>query len=540
MSTTYQNMRRAICQVSTGMMLAGFLTTSQAAEPESQEPMESLTLQAAIERALAHNDQVAIQRLNPKIQGEQVKMAEAVFDWNFESSYTYQSIDTPQNAEDYVATGGGVANYSDTVFGADGQVAPATADLLEPNIYHEQNTIEEVSFTKKFSPGTTVEVGSTLTELINDLNQQSDSSMFTPEYETFTGITITQPLLKDGGMSANLSEIRIAKSNLALADLEWKAQTAMLVGNVMKAYYDVVFAYENMTIQRDAIELAEKLLEDSRKRLKEGVAPPNDVNVAEGGVYLRKEEALLAESMYMERQNALQLLFKTVDESGKAVRIQPVDPLSDAVTIPSRAELLDCAWSNRYEVRQTDEVVRQRRDQTSFAKNQIKPRLDVVVSGGMHGLDGTQGDSYSDAYDGQGPEWAAGVTFSVPISFGRQKAQYRLAKHQEDQAEMDADRVKVQASLEIDTVLSRLNIDQQRLTTARKSREVALKTLDAETARLKEGVTTSFQVLEYQKDYAKTRSREVAALADINKDMVDVWLTTSQLLEKRNIVISKP
>ncbi len=537
MRTKFQNKGRSIRKISMRMVLAGFLVAGQA---EAQEAFESISLQAAIARALDNNYEVSIQRLNPLIQDERLKMAQAVFDVRFESSYSFQSIDTPQNAQDFVATGGGVANFSDTEFGADGTTAPATAILLEPNIYEEQNHIGRAAFIKRFSTGTSVELGSTLRVLDNSLNRQSASSLFNPEFETFSGITLTQSLLKDFGMSANLTEIKIAKSNVALAELEWQSRTAALVGEVMKRYYDVVFSYENMAIQRDAIGLAEKLLEDSRKRLAEGVAPPNDVNVAEGGVYIRKEEALIAENSYMERQNALQLLFKTVAEAGKAVSIRPVDPLLDKITIPSRAELLDYAWINRYEIRQAGEVVNQRRDQSHFAKNQVKPRLDIVASAGMHGLDGGVSESYSRAYEGQGPEWAVGFTFAVPLSFGRQKAQYRMAQHEEVQAEIDVERVKVQVSLEIDTVLSRLGTDQQRLTTARKSREVALKTLEAETLRLKEGVSTSFQVLEYQKEYAKTRSREVAALADMNKDMVDIWLTTSQLLEKRNIAIARP
>ena len=68
--------------------------------------------------------------------------------------------------------------------------------------------------------------------------------------------------------------------------------------------------------------------------------------------------------------------------------------------------------------------------------------------------------------------------------------------------------------------------------------EVALKTLDAENKRLEEGLTTSYQVLVYQKEYSQTLSRVVAALADLNKGLVDLWLTTSQLLKRQRIVVA--
>jgi outer membrane protein TolC len=97
--------------------------------------------------------------------------------------------------------------------------------------------------------------------------------------------------------------------------------------------------------------------------------------------------------------------------------------------------------------------------------------------------------------------------------------------------------VKAQISLEIDTVLSRIRMDRQRLETGRKGREVALRTMEGEMKRLAEGVSTSYQVLQYEKEYSQARSRELAALQDLNKDQVDLWLVSGQLLEKRGIIV---
>jgi outer membrane protein TolC len=112
-----------------------------------------------------------------------------------------------------------------------------------------------------------------------------------------------------------------------------------------------------------------------------------------------------------------------------------------------------------------------------------------------------------------------------------------VAETEEKKAEIDVDRVKTQISLEIDTILNRIKTDKQRLETGRKSKEVAFQTLEGEIKRLNQGVSTSFQVLQYQTQYSQTRSRELAALADLNKDQLDLWLVTGQLLEKKGIVI---
>jgi outer membrane protein TolC len=521
------------------MLLEGALKAQVA--PGVDSKVESMTMAEAIALALANNHDIAVQDLEKFIESEQVNTARAAFDPRLEGSYAYQFINTPQNAQDYVATGGGAATSGlGSGAGVTGSGATISPLLLEtPTIFEQRNHVGKLSLVSKLPTGTTFDIGTSLRALDNTLNRSQPPGIFNPEYETFSGLTITQPLLRGFGTKANLAELRIAKSNVRLADLEWRSRTAAVVGSVMKLYCDVIFTYENMQVQREAIKLAERLFDDNKKRSKEGVIPPNDVLVAEAAVYARKEDALLAESQYLERQNAMQLLFKKGSDARVNVRIRPADRLRDTVEVPSRAALLDLAQNARYDVLQATEVVQQRKDQTLLARNQSLPRLDLIASGGYHGLSNSTGRSYSDAADGRGAEWTAGVAISIPLGFRRARSQARLAEHQELQAVINVDRVKAQISLELDTVLSRITTDRQRLETARKGREVALRTMEGEMKRLTEGVSTSYQVLQYEKDYSEARSRELAAVQDLNKDQFDLWLVTGQLLEKRGIIVDE-
>ncbi|RBP45387.1 outer membrane protein TolC [Roseimicrobium gellanilyticum] len=502
-------------------------------EVHAEPAVEHMTLKQVVALALENNHDIAVQNLNKVIELERANIARATFDPKLEGAYAYQFIDTPQNAQDYVATGGGAATPEVIA----SQTGLSTPFLTEPSIFEQRNHVAKLAVVQKVPWGTTLELGSSLRVLDNTLNRNMPPGLFNPEYETFSGLTLTQPLLKDFGSTANLAELRIAKSNMRVADLEWRSRTAATVGNAMKLYYDVIFTYENMAVQRDSIELAQKLYSDNKKRSEQGVIQPNDVLAAEAAVYERKDGALLAETQYIERQNTLQVLFKKGTDAAKSLRIRPADRLKDSVEVSSREELLGKASAARYDILQAMEIVDQRRHQTLLAENQSRPRLDLIASAGVHGLAGGTGRSYDRALDGQGPEWTVGVTFSVPLGFKRNRSQARLAAHQETQAIIDVDRVKAQISLELDTVLSRIEMDRQRLVSARKSREVAFQTMEGEVKKLAEGVSTSYQVLQYQEEYSQTRSRELAALADLNKDQVDLWLVTGQMLEKQGIVV---
>ena len=495
---------------------------AQALPPVNQPAVEPLSLKAVIALALQNNGDIKGTDLGKFIEAERIKSARQAFDLQLDGGYLYRSVDTPQNAQDYAATGGG------------GFFQPP---LTSPRIFEQRNHTARLGLAKKFETGTIVELGTTTRVLDNTLNRGT-TSLFNPEWETFTGLTLTQPLLRDWGPQANTAQIRVAQANARVADLEWQSRTAQVVAEVMRRYYDVIFTLENLAVQRESISLAEKLRNDTQARGREGVAAANDVMVAEAGVYQRMEDALEAEMLYIERQNTLQLLFKTPEEViAQSSRIQPVDSLRATVPALSRATLVNTALAERYEVRQAEELINVKSAELDYATNQSRPRLDLVASGGYHGLDGDLGGSYGYAADGQGPEWSAGVQFSMPLNQDNLQAQRRAAKDEKTRAYIRRGEARLRVALEVDTVLSRLQMDSQRLAATRKSREAAALSAEAGLKRLNEGVTTSFEVLQLQEDYSKARSREFAALADLNKAMVDLQLATGTLLQQQGVVV---
>ena len=497
--------------------------------PESEGfHSEPLTLKAVIALALRNNGEIKSADLGKIINDEAIKAALLAYDPTLDGGYLYQSINSPQNAQDYVSTGGGTTS----------PLNPALQPLAEPNIYQQRNHIARLGLSQKFETGTTVELGTTTRVLDNTLNRRLPPSLFNPEYETFTGLTVTQPLLRDWGKAANTAEIRIAKANASIADLEWQSLASQVVAEAMKRYYDVIFTLENLKVQRDAIGLAQKLMGDTQARGKEGVAAGNDISVAEAGVYQRMEDALAAELQYVERQNALQLLFKSTEQVvAQVTRIRPVDGLRMAVPAVDRTALMRTALERRFEVQQSNEAIVVKAAQLDYATSQSKPRLDLVASGGFHGLDGDLGGSYSEAASGQGPEWTAGVQFSMPLCRDHQQAKRRGAQDELTQAAVKRGDVRLRVVLELDTVISRLRTDQQRLVTTKKSREAAQQSAEGGLLRLNEGVTTSFEVLQLQKEFAQARSREYAALADMNKDIVDLHLATGTLLDQQGLTV---
>ncbi len=487
---------------------------------------EPLTMRAVIAKALRNNGEIKSADLDKMIHEERIKTAMLDFDLNVEASYLYQYINSPQNAQDYVATGGGTASPFN----------PAQPLLTAPTIFRQRNHVTKFGVKQKLETGTLVELGTTLRILDNSLNRRQPPAIYNAEWESFTGLTLTHPLLRDSGRTANSAKVRVAKANAKTADLAWQLQTTQVVAEVMKRYYDVVFSLENLKVQHESIALAQKLLADTRARNKEGQVSANDVAIAEAGVYRRMEDSLAAEMHYIERQNALQMLFESPEKViAKSSRVVPVDGLKTAVPSVDRSYLIQKALAKRYEIKQVEQFIAAKNAELDYATSQARPRLDLVASAGLHGLAGNVGDSYGEAGSMQGPEWAAGFQFSMPWERDNIEAQERAAKHERTQALVKRGDVRMRVALEVDTVISRLDAGQQRLEATRKSREAAAQSADAGLKRLNEGVTTSFEVLQLQREFAQARSREIAALADLNKDIVDLQMATGVLLDQQGL-----
>jgi outer membrane protein len=72
----------------------------------------------------------------------------------------------------------------------------------------------------------------------------------------------------------------------------------------------------------------------------------------------------------------------------------------------------------------------------------------------------------------------------------------------------------------------------------RQARLYAEAALDAEGKKLESGKSTSFQVLQLQRDLTSRRSEEIRALGDYNKAISKVAFTEGSTLERRNIKVN--
>jgi len=175
----------------------------------------------------------------------------------------------------------------------------------------------------------------------------------------------------------------------------------------------------------------------------------------------------------------------------------------------------------------------------SFRKNQLFPSLDLVGSYGRLGFNeaGMFSDTTRQLRDEDNPRYEFGFQLRVPLFSQTERKQYRLAKNQAEQDVLSLRARHYELLKGLDNSIDNANSGYQRAVARRQAREYAEQALDAEQKKLEQGTSTSFQVLQFQRDLTSARSAEITAQADYQKALTEFYYTEGTLLDRRMITV---
>lgn len=363
-----------------------------------------------------------------------------------------------------------------------------------------------------------------------------DTRQIFPEYQTLAQVQVVQPLLKDFGPAANLSNLRIARLSKKIAILTWKQRVETSIQSVMSTYYEMLFGLADIGVKQEAIEADNKLVRQNQRRLEVGFMQPFDVQQARAQVSLDEEQLLTSKNQFMERQFALKRLIIDRFNVNDARMFYPLSAPALVPPVLDRSLFLQQAFANRADFQQALAEADAQDIRLRFARNQLLPQLDLVATYGLNGLtQGSSGDSFNQAFEGRTPSWTFGLNFRVPLGNVQARAQLDLVKAQKEQAIIKIKQSELGIGVDVDTVISRIETNQQRLVTARNTSALFEEAVRIAYRRLDEGQISSFDIIEQQRKLYDARSRELAARTELNKSITQLWLVTGMVLEKMNI-----
>jgi outer membrane protein TolC len=208
------------------------------------------------------------------------------------------------------------------------------------------------------------------------------------------------------------------------------------------------------------------------------------------------------------------------------------------IPVLDRETLLTDAFQNRVDYATAIQQSEIEDIRLKYFRNQLLPRIDFIGTLGINGLNTmSTGGSINDAVNGQGPVWSIGIQGTIP--FGNVAARANLASSHllKEEAVWKLKQVELSINTDVDTAISAVRTDEQRVTSSRQARELAEQVVRMQNGRLEEGQASTLDVLDNRRRLYDAQSAVLEAIDDLNKSIVQLYIATGTLLRQESIVL---
>jgi outer membrane protein len=462
-------------------------------------------------------------------------------------------IGAPITAFDPQVTGTFQLDKNDTI--STNVVSPAPGGVIAQNTY-----TANLAYTQGFHWGTALNAGFNNTHLTTN----SNVSLLSPQLGSNFQFKLTQNLLQGFGSLPNTRFIHIAKNNREISDVAFRLQVITTVDQIEDMYWDLVYAYENVRVQQEAMAYAQKALDDTQHQAQVGTVPPIQVVSAQSTVATDQQNLILAQNNLQLQQ----LLMKN------AVSRSIEDPaLAEADVIPTSSmqlpqeepiiaiqDLINQALGNRAELVESRIDLNSRDLSAKAVRNDLLPSLQAFAYYGGSGLGGDLnaqcafegspctvpplfGSATSISYGGTlkqlvnstAPDKGVGLSLSIPL-------RNRLAQSNQVRADLELRQAQVRLhqlenQVRIEVRNAQFDVKQNRVAVqaAQKAVDLAGQTLDADQQKLKVGLTTEVTILQDAATLTTGESNLVSAKAAYEKSRIELDRATGLLLDHAGI-----
>jgi outer membrane protein TolC len=365
-----------------------------------------------------------------------------------------------------------------------------------------------------------------------------DGIRLTNQYVSVAAITLRQPLLKDFWIDPYRQKIWVNEKNLNISEmvLRWKIMNT--VNAVQQAYYETMFARESVRVEERSLELANQLLNQTRRRVEVGDLPPLDEKQAEAQVQTVQTDLFAAEQALAERQNALKNLVTDDFPAWADVNLEPNERLTAVFQFFNRSE----SWQNA--IRTRPDLAQSRLESEKlgiivrYNFNQRFPSLDLVGGYGLQGVENSFEGTLADIRGRTNPHYSYGVEVSIPLGGNRAaRNAYKTSQAARKQAELRLKKMEQDILVQVDDSIKLAQSTYKRTSSSREARLYAEAALEAEEKKLQNGTSTPFVVLQLQQKLTDAQTAEIRALADYNKALAQLALSEGSTLEKNRLAV---
>jgi outer membrane protein len=547
-----------------------------------------ITLQDAVELALENSLDIAVSRYNPWFADTDIMAAESgslpfgvagadlpystanvpqlIFDPLLTTSAFFEDVSTPINNPFIAGTG-----------------ATGITGLISHTAQYN------AQYTQGFSSGTTVTTSWDNTRS----SSTSAANFFNPSVSSTLTVEFQQQLLNGFGFSQNRRNIRIAKNNRRLSDYVFEQQAITTVTNTINAYWELVYARENVKVEEQAVTVSNKLYGDNKKQLEIGTMAPLDVTRAESELATDRQNLIVSQTIKLQDEQVLKNAISKDPLSPLLINVEiiPTDHPNppEAVEAATFEDAVKEAFTKRPDLLQQDMNVKNSVINAEATHQALLPVATLTAEYQSQGLAGNSpiltgsttsagapvvgangmpitvldmtgtpveifepssaattsgishqgfGNTQSQIFHNQFPIYVAGVNLQLPIRNRAAQATNQRALLLQRQLETQMQQLKNAAVLDVRNAYITLTQDRAQVQAASKARELQQQTFDAEQKKYQLGASTVYNVILTQRDLITAQGTELRALANLVEAKANYERAVGRTLEVNRVTIA--
>ena len=449
------------------------------------------------------------------------------------------------------------------------------------------------NYTESYSQGLISGGTVSLTYKDSYLNENAPSDLLNPSSGVSTQLSLQHNLLQGFGVGLNARNITVAKANLGLSDTTFKAQVITTVANVLSLYYGLVADYADRKAKHTAVDVARRFYQDNQKQVEIGTMAPLDVTTAESQLATSQQDLVVSETSLAEQQISLKNVLSRrglADPLLANVDIVPLDPIvvPEQDNVAPVKELIATAMKNRTDVATQNLNFKNSQISALGTTNGLLPQLVGFASATTQGLSGapkivpyrggalqTSGTAGGASVPGiipcpagagspgqlcevpdpyfQGgignalgqmirrdfPSERAGAFFSATIRNRSAQADNDIDQLTLRQSELQNTKNVNEIAVTVSNAVIGIQQARVRYQAAVKSRVLSEQLLAAEQKKFALGASTSFLVVQQQRDLTIAQSSETASLVAYSNARITLDQTVGLTLEQNHISVGE-
>ncbi len=327
-------------------------------------------------------------------------------------------------------------------------------------------------------------------------------------YEGKPTLGVSMPFWQNGfGRSVRATEELLEAQALASGYGE-SFRLKLILAEAENTYWRLALVRENVEVQKDTLVRAQRIRDWNQRRVQLQLSDRIDLLQADAALESRKLDLQAA----MDEQQAAARAFNTLrGESQDAVEealTLPKAEVIDGMSAPRRAELRD-------DVKAAKELARLADANATVGREKLLPKLDLRGSVSFSGTDASAGSAVKNSFKTDRPEYSAALEFSVPLAFGTTSDSRAGYAKEQLGAELKYERQYFEQEREWNDLQNRLGEAKKRLQLARSIEQAQREKVLHERDRHTRGRTTTFQVLQFEQEYAFAQLAHIRAQSDV-------------------------